>query len=550
MRVLCSLGCGAAVGQSVIPPPDTSKAAVVLAFQGRPDAASGAYDALISEVQSEGVKAGVSVWAVTGPSFDDMKSAIQSTVSAHQAKLFYAGHGMGGAGEAAAQAAAGDSTAEGAILVAGFLPRDYRPDLQACKAKWGTQPTHKCPKGKGLPLCPGGYLPEGSHDCSATGIPAPKFPVPTLSVGGELDGVVRVSRVAEAWYTQKGTPEHKVVVVEGMNHGDLLGTVPSSVQARDLVSEIGGDKAKAQVASIVAGFLADPKSYNPPAADDTLSPFEKMFVEQEGSWWWTPNSEESGSSPWAAAAQEKMCEPLSDTKLQWETSNEFHLLSDEDGIPPYYRAKHRPNVTMQGGKVAGSTVAQLRYTTLTVTQVAAGENGYELIKEEKAGILGTNAITDDGSDYVSAIEIATKLSSRQLCYNRTNAPEDPESLDDGDHCAAINQAAYDMAMSTASSAARARFQKSGRPMKMVSDRKPTPPAGPWWVWNYLQYNDKGTDGMEISSWYAFYSLTAPSFAAGNHYCKLLSPARALEWIYTDGLRAASLVGPNVDDIVV
>ena len=26
-------------------------------------------------------------------------------------------------------------------------------------------------------------------------------------------------------------------------------------------------------------------------------------------------------------------------------------------------------------------------------------------------------------------------------------------------------------------------------------------------------------------------------AAGFHYCKLLSPARAMEWLYIDGLRA-------------
>jgi hypothetical protein len=262
-----------------------------------------------------------------------------------------------------------------------------------------------------------------------------------------------------------------------------------------------------------------------------------MFVKQEGSWWWTGQSDEQGSSPWAAQAQRLMAEPMPEGFDKWAVANEFHMLSDESGIPPYYRAKHRPEISVDGGKIQSSSVTQLRYTTLSVTETAAGENGYAIIKEETSALL--NNLADDGDDYVSAIEIATKLASRQLIYNRTGA-DAPESLDDGDRCKAINEAAYDLAMKSASDAAKARFQKNGRPLVMVADVKPSPPAGPWWIWNYLTYDDKG-DRMEVSSYYAFYSLSAADYGAGNHYCKLLSPARALEWIYTDGLRPATVV---------
>ena len=54
-------------------------------------------------------------------------------------------------------------------------------------------------------------------------------------------------------------------------------------------------------------------------------------------------------------------------------------------IPPYYRAKHRPNLTKDesGGFLRSLTVAQLRYVELSVLQVAAGLNGWAVIKEEK-----------------------------------------------------------------------------------------------------------------------------------------------------------------------
>ena len=76
---------------------------------------------------------------------------------------------------------------------------------------WSVQPTLKCPKG----LCPGGYLKDGVHNCSGPTIPSPSYPgPPSLSIGGELDGLVRMSRMAEAWYTQQAT-QHKVKLVLG-----------------------------------------------------------------------------------------------------------------------------------------------------------------------------------------------------------------------------------------------------------------------------------------------------------------------------------------------
>merc|ERR1712136_71404 len=309
---------------------------------------------------------------------------------------------------------------------------------------------------------------------------------------------------------QQGSSVHQVALVEGMNHGDVMDIIPDAVNQMDLPSEIGSEAARAAVADLIVGFAAGPGAFQTEALDATFSPFVDMFVKQEGSWWWTSNSDENGSSPWAADAQRRMAEPMPAGFDSWTVSNEFHMLTDESGIPPYYRNKHRPHVSVaSNNEMISTTVSQLRYVELTVTGTAVGENGYEIIKEEKAGVLGNGDFVDDGSVHVGAIEIATKIASRQNAWNATGAV-DPAAL--------------------------ARFQAKGRPLVMVADKAPLISGGPWWIWTYMGWNDKGVEGVEVQSIYIFVSLSGLAYGAGNHYCNLLSPARALEWIYTDSLR--------------
>ena len=53
--------------------------------------------------------------------------------------------------------------------------------------------------------------------------------------------------------------------------------------------------------------------------------------------------------------------------------------------------------------------------------------------------------------------------------------------------------AYQLALNVSSQRALSRFQRLGRPLVMAADKKPTPPAGPWWIWNYLSYTDKSSE---------------------------------------------------------
>ena len=74
-------------------------------------------------------------------------------------------------------------------------------------------------------------------------------------------------------------------------------------------------------------------------------------------------------------------------------------------------------------------------------------------------------------------------------------------------------------------------------MATIDDSRPTTHQPFRWIWSYLQF-ERDTSALElhITSYKAFYALSAGDYGKGNHYCKILSPARAMEWIYTDGLR--------------
>ena len=103
-------------------------------------------------------------------------------------------------------------------------------------------------------------------------------------------------------------------------------------------------------------------------------------------------------------------------------------------------------------------------------------------------------------------------------------------------CKDINVAAFDLALSLASSEARKRFQKFGT--KLVFDDDSVSSWGPGWEFSFgLHYKKINATHTRL---YSTSLISEPDFfipsAAGMHYCDLLSPFRALEWIYIQGLQ--------------
>jgi hypothetical protein len=149
---------------------------------------------------------------------------------------------------------------------------------------------------------------------------------------------------------------------------------------------------------------------------------------------------------------------------------------------------------------------------------------------------------------ISALEFRTKLKSRQATWEAVGLPDPDLSTSDGSLaiCRTINELSISLALKSAPSSALQRYSQYGEQLVAVDDVKSgIGPEGPKWIQDELKYTrvtrPDGTSVMSVQSW----TFDTPNVnhgdvpyyvTAGYHYCKILSPARSMEWVMVDSLR--------------
>lgn len=173
---------------------------------------------------------------------------------------------------------------------------------------------------------------------------------------------------------------------------------------------------------------------------------------------------------------------------------------------------------------------------LNVTTVS--ENVYDFIDEH----------VDPGTTHVSASEIRMKLKSRQSFLQVTTDPMainlDFSETDPSFKCQKVNERMYQLAIDIVEPRRLDFYERYGVKMVFGEDLSALLPGGPFWVYSPLRFEKKTTNGvkeMVVSSFGLGISLdtafqTFSQYVPGMHYCKVISPARVVEWIYTDSLR--------------
>jgi len=409
----------------------------------------------------------------------------------------------------------------------------------------------------------------GSFDAEA---PQYAYPVPVLTVGGTLDGLARVTRIAEASHTHIAMASDPwaaglrlpVTLVEGMSHMQFAsGRAPRHIVERDLLPEVSQHDAHRAVAEDMAAFFACVLEENYGALERRVresSALVRPLIEAlklEGYHHFLPpcqcrSRDEfggfkystcrrrpgcQGGSPWAERAMAIMGhsdgirvrsvdsqQPLILEELTAPAYSSNHLPFLHSGRWRGQRSSHRDPRTNPGGGRAPSLCSTPRGCVLDATTVT--EPVYDCLDS-----------LDTGFTMLSAAELRCRMKSRQAVQLAAGiASADFAALDspEADRCREINEDAIAWALESADDKARGRFRQYGQPLVTGSDVG-TCKAETCWVYTPLGWHDDGHKVTIASISFAVANNESLPFA-GMHFCKLLSPARVLEWMYIDGLR--------------
>ena len=147
---------------------------------------------------------------------------------------------------------------------------------------------------------------------------------------------------------------------------------------------------------------------------------------------------------------------------------------------------------------------------------------------------------DTGGRPNGAIEMRHKMKSKQACYEHINGGYVEE---DFNICGKINQYTINWAMQSAPKQTLDRYLQYGEYLQVGDDIKCT--TGTDWSWTELKESRTCNEDTHkyytlLTSFYLFTNTTKNGCefgqACGAHYCKILSPAHVMEWMYYEGLR--------------
>ena len=338
------------------------------------------------------------------------------------------------------------------------------------------------------------------------------FPRPFLGLLGELD-MLPISHAALLWRTHAALPDaasralKTTRIIAGMDHSQFC--APFNVSG-DIQPEIDNADATASAAQALGEWIdlavaphAAAHAARGAHADDHTAAISAGYLA----------AQDLEQSAWCATAQ-KLILAQTLTPEQIDTRLDIHVTT-----------------------VNASTTLEHLHPSYThgddgVLHIAIGAYAYNAVNASS-----WNPVAEFAPTYSAATDIACKMLSADRIAEQLNITGKFPDQVPPVSCAQVNAAAADAALKLMAPwpAAQARASKRGRGFTFEKDDNTF--AGPQWVFlSSLKFDEgKGSAPATVAS-AALYSSITSKIYPGNFYCKLLSPAKAVEWLQTKGIK--------------
>ncbi len=286
------------------------------------------------------------------------------------------------------------------------------------------------------------------------------YPVSTLILSGELDGLTGVTRIIESFYFYSTYP-HFTIIIPGMNHMDPASGKPTpSILRNDTPSEINETIAHQQLAIRMCDYIS--MRLNNQTITSMLEHnlnqtkiFSQPYLNAlslEGSYHISPpcynktkNKCQIGS-PWSTYAQ-KIMSGLNDT-IQLNIFDRFDIFDE--------RSEHFPRLDNNCSSIQLLNNCILYIHTIT-------ENIYDTQELHSA-----------------AEEMRVKMISRQVLLQAADGKQHDFNQTDGQSlCGLINQYALDWALKNAGDETKDRYEKVGKKLVIGEDIGPLNEESIW-----------------------------------------------------------------------
>lgn len=326
----------------------------------------------------------------------------------------------------------------------------------------------------------------------------PQATLPVFTLSGELDGQTRLTRIAVDAKSMLSLPadlnKKPVVILPKINHSQFAGTETARA---DLKPEIDYQSAQQQIGLMISDFMIiNDKS-------------EGLLKEKNASSERLSSATDSTRIILAPYwdAQEKdhhWCEEIQrDVLFQIAPSFAYSINHSEFKNDVAFAASKPKAELTQTNEVRLSIGSQLKYHPNVMDRSSIPEAAQTLACKRKS----SEALSELTQS--TAIELAD--------------------------CRSENIKVFEWALGHVSSTVRERYLMRGRKLQFATDELVS--SGLQWLPKGLEIkNDPNQRYALVTSSSLHTPLDAPFGLGGMHYCKLLSPTRAMEWIMVDSLR--------------